>query len=821
MDSAPSLMYLKYFHIVLMYCFGYSLVLAQNQLYTISGMVSDSLTGTPLVGSTIKLLPVAHSTATDLKGQFIIRAVPSGTYEVQISHLAKLSRTITLTLDDHVELKVMLPDDVNVMNQITVVDERLDQGGILHLRQVEGFSIYASKKNELIELDRLTINKAANRSRQVYAKVSGLNIWESDGAGVQLGIGGRGLSPSRNSNFNTRQNGYDISADALGYPESYYTPPVEAIDRIEIVRGAASLQYGTQFGGMLNFRFKEGPADQKLNLTSRQTLGSFGFLNSYNSLGGTVGRCNYFGFYQYKKSEGWRPNESLDQHTVHLSTKINVSDKITLRPEFTHTQYLAQQPGGLTDVQFASDPRQSNRSRNWFSVDWNLFALDVDLYFNSRFRLNSRSFGLVAGRDALGNLDPINLLDFGENRDFLSDRFRNFGNETRLLYQYNMTQVPSTFLVGARYYQGLTVRKQGMADAEQGPNFRYLNPDNLEGSDFELPSKNLALFIENVFSINQKWTITPGIRFESIRTDAQGYYRIINRDLAGNILLDERIDESKSNPRSFLFGGVGTSFKPNEKFELYANLSQNYRAINFNDIRVNVGSLVVDEQLEDERGFNIDLGFRGRLGRLFDFDLTVYHLAYNDRIGTILKKEPNPIFNNLVDRIIRFRTNVADAKIYGLESLLEFNFRNWLAPEADADLALFSNLSVTNATYQASDIPGQEGREVELVPPFIFKSGLYGRWKNLGFNFQFGHTAKHFSDASNAIFTPTAIEGLIPSYQIVDLSLKYLWNKMILEVSINNLLNASYFTRRATGYPGPGIIPSQGRSWYITVGVDL
>ena len=83
----------------------------------------------------------------------------------------------------------------------------------------------------------------------------------------QLGIGGRGLSPNRNSNFNTRQNGYDISADALGYPESYYTPPAESIERIEVVRGAASLQFGTQFGGMLNFRFKKGPQDKNLNYT--------------------------------------------------------------------------------------------------------------------------------------------------------------------------------------------------------------------------------------------------------------------------------------------------------------------------------------------------------------------------------------------------------------------------------------------------------------------------------------------------------------------------------------------------------------------------
>mgnify|MGYP006307109133 FL=1 len=118
----------------------------------------------------------------------------------------------------------------------------------LALRSVhftERAALYAAKKNEVVLVEDLTANLATSNSRQIYAKVAGLNIWESDGAGVQLGLGGRGLSPNRNSNFNTRQNGYDIAADALGYPESYYTPPPQALRRIEIVRGAASLQYGT------------------------------------------------------------------------------------------------------------------------------------------------------------------------------------------------------------------------------------------------------------------------------------------------------------------------------------------------------------------------------------------------------------------------------------------------------------------------------------------------------------------------------------------------------------------------------------------------
>ena len=100
-------------------------------------------------------------------------------------------------------------------------------------------------------------NLASNNSRQIYSQIAGLNIFQNDDAGLQIHIGGRGLDPNRTSNFNTRQNGYDMSADVLGYPESYYSPPAEALEEIQIVRGAASLQYGTQFGGLVNFIIKK------------------------------------------------------------------------------------------------------------------------------------------------------------------------------------------------------------------------------------------------------------------------------------------------------------------------------------------------------------------------------------------------------------------------------------------------------------------------------------------------------------------------------------------------------------------------------------
>jgi len=88
-------------------------------------------------------------------------------------------------------------------------------------------------------------------------------------------------------------------------------------------------------------------------------------------------------------------------------------------------------------------------------------------------------------------------------------------------------------------------------------------------------------------------------------------------------------------------------------------------------------------------------------------------------------------------------------------------------------------------------------------------------------NLQYTFVSEHFSDATNAKETPTAVEGLIPSYHVFDFSLNYQFKWLKFEGGVNNLLDESYFTRRAVGYPGPGIIPAQSRSWYLTIGAEF
>ena len=94
--------------------------------------------------------------------------------------------------------------------------------------------------------------------------------------------------------------------------------------------------------------------------------------------------------------------------------------------------------------------------------------------------------------------------------------------------------------------------------------------------------------------------------------------------------------------------------------------------------------------------------------------------------------------------------------------------------------------------------------------------------KDFAINFQYSYLSNQFTDSSNAVNgNLSGVIGEIPSYEISDLSLSYKLRNIKFEAGINNLFDEIYFTRRATGYPGPGIITSPPRNSYITIEIKL
>ncbi len=786
-----------------------------SQVAHVQGIVFDEEDNSKVSQGEIFVEELGETYPIKKDGSYQIKNITFGTYFFQIFSDGYGALTQEIKIEkENVEQNFFLQKLTVQLNTTTITDKKEGEG-VGTLRNVEKFGIYGGKKSEIVRLESVVGNVASNNPREIFKGISGLNIHENDGAGLQLSIGGRGLDPNRSANFNTRQNGYDISADALGYPESYYTPPVQALDRIEVVRGAASLQYGPQFGGLLNFIFKEGREDKPFHFTAENTYGSNQFINSFTSVDGQKNTLNYYSFFQYKKGVGFRPNSEFNQKTAYASIRIQPNDKWTIKGEYTFMDYLSQQPGGLQDFEFEENPFQSKRERNWFKVNWNLAALNFTYFFNKKTRINSRNFFLYAGRDALGDLGPINRPDPMRERDLILGQYKNFGNETRFLHQYKIKEQPAAFIIGVRYYHGFTENRQGMASNGSDANFSFITEEpNISSYDF--PSRNLSLFIEHLFYVNKKWTITPGVRFEYIKTSSDGYF--YKRIYSGNdIVFEERISDQKKNKRNILLTGIGTSYKIKDDLELYANFSQNYRPINFTDLAVQNPNIVVDSLLQDEKGFNFDIGLRGNIiGGKIKLDATAFILKYNNRIGIkdiIVQNEIG--VNSLVD----FRTNIGNALIYGLETYVESDLVKFIKEESKIKCVVFSNLSFIQGKYQSGGT-GIQGNDVELIPPLNWKTGFTFYWKDLKTSLQYSLTTQHFSDATNAEFVANATRGIIPTYSVLDFSTAYTWKWFTLSFGINNLANQNYFTRRTASYPGPGIIPAQGRNYYVSLKFD-
>jgi len=803
--------------------------------HRISGYVTDRDTGEPIAGVDIYDNNAGKSFHTDKNGDFSINDLPNGTYNLYFFKLGYevLNRSLEVQEEDLKEAIQMEPLN-RKMSEVAIIEQRSKMFALNRLREVEGTSIYAGKKNEVISLEQMTVNTSSNNARQIYGQIAGLNIFESNDAGLQLNIGGRGLDPNRSANFNIRQNGYDISADVLGYPESYYTPPAEALQEIQIIRGAASLQYGTQFGGLVNFKMKKPTRDKVLDVVSRQSVGSNNLFTSFNSVSGTSGNVGYYGYFNYKNGDGFRPNSGFESRNIYLYTDYEFSDNTRVGLDVTYLYYLAQQPGGLTDAQFYRDPFFSNRTRNWFEVDWKIASLRLDHQFSYKRRLSAIVYGLDASRKSVGfRTNRVSQQDDPDSpRDLILGNFNNWGAEVRFLSRYSIGERNAVFLIGSKFYRSNNTSVQGPGTANSNADFSLADtqfPDYPNQSDFTYPNRNVALFGEHIFYISDNLSITPGFRLEHIKTQSEGTYKRVNFDLAGNPIQNQTFEDNRAFDRNFLLLGLGISYYADATTELYGNISQNYRSVTFNDIRIANPTFQVDPNITDEDGFTADVGIRGRLGESVSYELDGFGLIYDNRIGEVLRAETRVNASGEIEetgRVVRFRGNIGRAFMYGIESLVEVNALSLLGfDQRDIRFTFFVNSAVTRSEYLNSEVPGVEGNMVEFVPAINMKTGLSFGYNNLIGSVQYTYLSSQYTDASNAQQNvndnQSGIRGEIPAYSVMDLSLSWSYKSITLESGINNVLDSLYFTRRATGYPGPGIIPSPPRTFYATLQLNF
>jgi len=689
----------------------------------------------------------------------------------------------------------------------------LNQNIVKQLLAEQGTYIFSGKKTEVISLTNSAADITNKTARQVFAKIPGVFVYDMDGSGNQINIAARGLDPHRGWEFNIRKDGVLTNSDMYGYPASHYSMPLESIERIELVRGTGSLQYGAQFGGMLNYVSKQGDTSRPIGFESINTIGSFNLISTYNAIGGKASRLRYYAYIQKKSKDGYRKNEHTDSEAASVMIAYEPNKNFSIRLEWSRSTYLYRIPGPLTDSMFAANPTQTTRSRNYFNPDIHVPSVTVNWQLADKTKMQLTSSAVLGRRNSVLFDKPTNIRDTivtatqqYNNRQVDIDRFNSYTTELRLLQFYRLGKQISSFAAGVQYMNNDLHRTQ-LGKGTTGSDYDLILVNPVWGRDMHFKTTNLALFAENKFQIKNNLSVNVGARIEMGKTDMSGkivYYP------------DNQIPVSIKH--QFPLMGINFSYKPGKNTELYGGWSQSYRPMLFKDLIPASLFEKIDPDIKDSKGYNAEFGLRGS-HKFLRWDINGFLLQYNNRFGTLAQTDNGGNFYT-------YRTNVGNSFTKGLEIFMQ---GDWILNKK-ISLSVFTSTAFVHARYTNAVVKSGnaniniEGNKVESAPDVISRNGVTIRVRKISLSALYSYTAETFADALNTVQPPkaTGAVGLVPSYGILDANAAFRISKNLeLKMTINNCINKQYFTKRPLFYPGPGVWPSDGRNGSITIAVRL
>ena len=689
----------------------------------------------------------------------------------------------------------------------------LNQNIIRQLPDVAGTFLFAGKKTEVINVSLLPADLTNKIGRQVFAKIPGIFVYDMDGTGNQVNIAARGLDPHRGWEFNIRKDGIITNSDMYGYPASHYSMPLESIERIELVRGTGSLQYGAQFGGMLNYVSKQGDTTRPVSFENVTTVGSFNLLSTYNAIGGKKGKFRYYAYIEKKSRDGYRKNEHTSGEAQSIALTYEPTTRFSVKLEWSRSKYVYRIPGPLTDSMFYADPKQSSRSRNYFSPDIHIPSININWQASHNTKIQLISSAVLGYRNSIqydkttGIKDTINAVTMQyNNRQVDIDAFHSYTTEVRVLHQYTLGSQMSS-LTGGVQYMNTDLHRTQLGKGTTGSDFDLTLVTPGFGRDVHFKTKNIAFFAENKFQLLSNFSISAGARVEDGRTNLSGtisYYP------------ENAIPVSMSH--HFPLFGASFSYKPVNGTEVYGGFSQAYRPMLFKDLIPTSLYEKVDPNIRDAKGYNAEVGVRGHW-KFLRWDVNGYVLQYDHRFGTLAQTDNT-------GALILYRTNIGNSLSTGAEIFIQ---ADWVLRNK-VSFSLFTSTAFMHARYTNAIVKSGtknidiRGNKVESAPDVITRNGATVRYKMLTFSALYSYTASTFADALNTVVPPktTGAIGLVPAYGLLDLNTSIKFSKMIdMRFNLSNVTNKQYFTKRPTFYPGPGVWPSDGRNGSVTLAIRL
>lgn len=657
-----------------------------------------------------------------------------------------------------------------------------------HMPPVFGTQVFAGKKTTVLDLDDLppVLN---NNYRQALTKAPGLLLSEETTPLVSVGY--RGLNPHRMQFTQVLKDGIPIHADPFGYPEAYYTPPLDTVDRLEFVRGGASLLYGPQPGGSLNYVTHRPRLDRSFSGRTQHVMGSDNLYSTYSSMDGTSGRLGYYASFNHRQTDGFRAaNSDVSLYTG--SARLVLDAKEDSRWNLTYDGYGEEhgEPGGLAAapgpgaLEYAVDRTATTRPVDRFRLGRHFGSLGWDKDFAEDSRVTVTGWGGHYARWSRRQTGGgFGVLATGNASNIEDQQFFTQGAEARLRHGWAWGENNNTFTAGVQAYHTASPR------VDQ----RGASPVATEGSVLRDTDRSVVyapVFAENRFVVGDL-SVTPALRLENLW---QGVRENVNVDKASHGTPLGNVRDHDFVP----LGGLGLEYTLPKETTAYANLSQAYRPKLYTEAVPTSGGAFANRDIAPGQSWQADVGWRGQPMPFVHWDTSVFWMNFDDQVGTV---------GNTVQ-------NIGRTVHRGVEASLEFELvglsdrlGGGTGKSGEHELALHGNVLWLRAEIEASASPALVGNTPAYAPGHLVRAGATYRWLGRGkVAFTGTLVGDHNANDSNAAAFAA------PAYMTWDLTMEWkVWqDRLSVLGGVNNLLDEAYFARVRPD----GIDPAYGRNFY-------
>jgi Fe(3+) dicitrate transport protein len=495
---------------------------------------------------------------------------------------------------------------------ITVIGDRIRLDSIPGSATVLGSEV-------LTEARVFTINEAMRKVPGIYAR-------DEEGFGLRPNLSVRGLNPTRSSKMLLLEDGIPIAYAPYGDNATYYHPPVDRFERIEVLKGSGQIAYGPHtIGAVVNYITPPVPAEFAGRLVTMFGNKDFGEL--HGSVGNTFGDTGFIAHGSYKQTDGARENMHFEVADVNLKVAHQLTERQAVTFRASYYDELSQVTySGLTLAEWQDDPYQNpfkndemdaNRFGTSVTHRFNMnpaVALTTNVYYTSfsrdwwRQSSNSGQRPNDASDPACGGMANLNSVCGNEGR--LRD-YWTAGLEPRVSVQHGLFGIDNVTEAGLRYHKEDQSRIQANGDtptsrrAGTGPNAGIK-----EDSDRSVTA--YSGFVQNRFDFG-RWTVTPGVRFEHV-----DYERINNlTGDGGETSIDQWVP------------GIGATLEVQPALVLFAGVHRGFGPPGVADIVTAAGGSV---DLDAELSWNYEIGVRANPADGVAYEATLFRMDFENQI---------------------------------------------------------------------------------------------------------------------------------------------------------------------------------------------